>query len=193
MPFLMDLKRTDLISEAYRQEQIRLHAQPRGYGHRGRKWADVVQFLIEQYRASSVLDFGAGTGSLVETLRARERDLSGVRFDEYDPAVPGKDVLPRGFADLVTVTDVLEHVEPDKLSTVLEYLHVVARKAVFVVISLQDTNDRLADGSTTHLTIQPSEWWIQRLTSAKFTLLPPPAVSRKHPEKEFVAVLEQMP
>lgn len=177
----------DLISGAYLDEQRRLHAAPRGYGQRGHKWAPVVRELIATYAASSVLDYGCGQGALVRALQQEE--LPGVRLSEYDPAIAGKDGLPV-FADLVVITDVLEHIEPERLDVVLRHVRMLARKAVLAVISTCETAKTLSDGRNAHLIIQPGSWWIGQLRGAGFTVLAPPASARKRDDKEWVGVLE---
>lgn len=155
----------DRISPRYLELQRELHARPEGYGGKGYKWAPPVVELIQRYDARSVLDYGAGEGRLVRALR--ETLPVGIRFDEYDPAMSGLDVLPT-FADLVVSTDVLEHVEPEKLTAVLAHMRVLARKAVFFVIALEPANKTLADGRNAHLIQQPREWWAERLIAAGF-------------------------
>lgn len=177
------LKRIELISPRYVELQRELHADPRGYGGRGRKWSDVVSELVATYDAGSVLDYGCGQGSLGNELRER-----GIICREYDPAIPGKDDMPM-FADLVVATDVLEHVEPDRLPAVLQHLRALARTAVFVVVSTVETAKVLSDGRNAHLIVQPAEWWIQQIEAAGFRLEPPPASARKKPEKEWLGVL----
>lgn len=174
-----------LISPQYLEMQKILHAAPRGYGGRGEKWAGVLLQVAMAYQATSILDYGCGQGSLGRVLKAQP--LGAIRVDEYDPAIPGKDGLP-DFADLVNVTDVLEHIEPDRLSTVLDHIRTLARKAVFAVISTKETNKVLADGRNAHLIIKPGAWWKSKLREAGFTLHPPPSVVRQN-TKEWVGVL----
>lgn len=155
----------DRISPQYLALQRELHARPEGYGGKGYKWAPPVVELIQRYDARSVLDYGAGEGRLVRALR--EAFPAGMRFDEYDPAMPGLEQLP-SFADLVVSTDVLEHIEPDKLAAVLAHIRMLARKAVFFVIALEAANKTLADGRNAHLIQQPRDWWQERLVTAGF-------------------------
>lgn len=177
---------TELISPAYREMQKTLHASPRGYGGRGDKWAGIVLQLAIEYQASSILDYGCGQGTLAKSLRSQS--LVGVRIQEYDPAIPGKDMMP-DFADLVNVTDVLEHIEPDRLPSVLAHLKMLARKVLFVVVSTKDSNKVLADGRNAHLIIQSGKWWKKTFKAAGFTLHLPPSVVRVVPEKEWAVVL----
>jgi hypothetical protein len=186
MSLLCDLSRASLISPSYLDEQRILHAAPRGYGGKGDKWASGVAHLVKSYSAWSVLDYGAGRGSLALALGAL---LSpAVRISEYDPAVPRIAALP-GFADLVVCTDVLEHIEPDRLDAVLAHLKMLARKAVFVVIATRPSNKTLSDGRNAHLILEQDAWWVERLLQAGFQVSPGPVSPSVKPSREFVAVL----
>lgn len=183
---LYDLKPTDLISRPYLQLQQELHARPNGYGGKGDKWAAGVAGLIAQFEAHSVLDYGAGEGSLGAALR--KMALSGVRIDEYDPAVPAFAQWP-GFADLVVCTDVLEHIEPERLDTVLRHLTVLTRKALFVVIATRPSNKTMADGRNAHLIIETGEWWSARFAALGLRIAQGPASPLAKPSREWVAVI----
>lgn len=176
----------ELISHPYRKMQKRLHKGRRAYGQNGDKWAGIVLQLAIEYDADSILDYGAGRGTLAAVLRSR--DIGGIRIDEYDPAIPGKDALPT-CADLVNVTDVLEHIEPDRLDAVLQHIKGLAKKVIWVVVATIPSYRMLADGRDAHLTIQPGKWWKHRLRMAGFTLHPPPTVVRSVPKKEWCVVL----
>ena len=176
----------DLITPAYLQEQKILHAAPRGYGGRGEKWAGVLLQVALKYRCTSILDYGCGQGSLARVLRAQP--LGAIRVDEYDPAIPGKDGPP-SFADLVNVTDVLEHIEPDKLPSVLAHIRELARKAVFAVVSTKDSNKHLSDGRNAHLIIETGTWWKQRIREAGFSIENPPSIVRQKLGEEWIGVL----
>ena len=176
----------ELISPAYLREQKILHAAPRGYGGRGEKWAGVVLQVALKYHCSSILDYGCGQGTLAKVLRSQP--LGIIRVDEYDPAIPGKDGPPE-FADLVNVTDVLEHIEPDKLPTVLAHIRALARKAVFAVISTKDSNKHLSDGRNAHLIIETGAWWKTQIRAAGFQIENPPSIVRQNPGKEWIGVL----
>lgn len=176
-----------LITPRYRDEQRLLHAAPRGYGQRGDKWAPVVRSLLLAYHATSVLDYGCGQGALGRALNEGQ-GLPGCRISEYDPAITGKDALPL-FADLVVCTDVLEHIEPDCLEAVLKHLRMLARKAVWVVVSTCETAKTLSDGRNAHLIIQTGEWWVAQCEAVGFRVLPAPELARKRLDKEWTGVL----
>jgi 2-polyprenyl-3-methyl-5-hydroxy-6-metoxy-1,4-benzoquinol methylase len=172
--------RQDLISDSYLEEQRRLHADPRGYGGKGRKWAMFVDNAGFHYHLSQILDYGCGQGSLATTLRA----MGWEHVTEYDPAIAGKDSPPEP-ADLVVCTDVLEHIEPDKLDAVLDHLAALSRRALFVVISLVPTAKTLADGRQAHISLHPAAFWAERLEQ-HFRVVEILAVK---PDKQWVALL----
>ena len=174
------------ISPEYLAEQKRLHADPRGYGGRGDKWADQVVTIAAGVGAASVLDYGCGQGSLKREL---ERLNPRLRVSEYDPAIPGKDGEPP-FADLVVCTDVLEHVEEKFVDAVLMHLATLARRAVFVVVSTVPTEKTLSAGRQAHITLKPEKWWLYRASAAGLVVREKVLV--KKPGKEFALVLEPM-
>lgn len=177
------IKPADLYTPAYIRTQKALHATPRGYGGKGAKWADIVEALARELGAWSILDYGCGQATLGTALRLR-----GWSARDYDPAIPGKD-QPPVFADLVVSTDVLEHIEPDKLDAVLAHLKLLARKAVFVVISTRPANKWLSDGRNAHLIVEDAAWWAARLQAAGFVVTPGPARPGLKSAREFTAVL----
>jgi hypothetical protein len=177
----------DRISSGYLHQQKALHAMPRGYGARGSHWASTVIAVCEQYGAGSLLDYGCGQGSLAAAVTLKTSTLD---CREYDPAIPGKD-RPPVFADVVSCTDVLEHIEPEFLDNVLTHIRQLARRAVFLVVSTRPANKELSDGRNAHLIIQPGEWWQARVEAVGFVVKPPPSmVPAKKPGKAWVAVLE---
>lgn len=175
------LRSFDVISKAYRDEQVLLHSRPGGYGGKGSRYADTVEWLLRVFGATSVLDYGCGQGSLARVLRERH-----IECREYDPAIRGKDRLP-DFVDLVVCTDVLEHVERDKLANVLNHIGLLARKAIFVVVALDPSGKTLSDGTNAHIIQQSPEWWEAKIDEhhwvrVDLSELPLPA-SMKIPEK----------
>lgn len=173
----------DLISPAYLEEQRRLHADPRGYGTKGRKWLTQVQELAGTFGAHSILDYGCGQASLMREFWANPDPLLvGVDFRSWDPAVPQWGAWPEP-ADLVVCTDVLEHVEADKMEAVLDHLQSLAHIGLFVVVSLVPTAKVLSDGRQAHISLHPKAWWEEQLGD-RFDFLAEYEVS---PEKQWVA------
>ena len=104
------MAKPELISAEYRALNRTLHQTNLAYGVGGSKHVETILKLANQIGTKSVLDYGCGKSLLAKNLP--------FPIWEYDPAVPGKEESPRA-ADLVICTDVLEHIEPDKLEWVL--------------------------------------------------------------------------
>lgn len=140
-----------LITDEYRALNAELHRRCPAYGTGGHRWARYVNAMCRKSRFVSVLDYGAGKGSLAKALPRLD-----VR--EYDPAVPGKDHRPQS-ADLVICADVLEHVEIECMREVLADIVSLADKAVLLSISCRVGQKKLADGRPAHITVRSPEWW----------------------------------
>jgi hypothetical protein len=151
-----------LISEDFRALNRQLHEDRLDYGVGGQRHVGTVLKLVESLgkslgRQVSVLDYGCGKGYLAK----------GLPFPiyEYDPAVPGKDALAKA-ADLVICTDVLEHIEPDKLFLVLGDLRRCVKQVGYFTIHMGPAKKSYADGRNTHLIQNGHDWWKAKL--AKF-------------------------
>lgn len=148
-----------LISPEYTALNRELHAHGK-YGLSGFKWAMPVDKLARTHRVSTVLDYGAGQG----TLKIGLEKFAPLPYSilEYDPAIEGKEEKPSR-ADFVVCGDVLEHIEPDCLYAVLDDLASIARKMVFLVVSTVPAMKTLADGRNAHLIVESSEWWLKKI------------------------------
>lgn len=118
-----------------------------------------------------VLDFGCGRGTLKHALEAA---LGFVTVHEYDPGVRGKDTPPEYNYDYVVCTDVMEHVEEDRVDSTLQFIEWLTGAGAFFLIVFTPAKSSLPDGRNTHITIKPREWWEERLRQhfkpAYFTL-----------------------
>lgn len=149
------MSKPELISTEMIDLNAKLHKDNVLYGVGGAKHADTVLKLAESIKSNSILDYGCGKGLLAKEIP--------FPIWEYDPAIPGKTQLPRP-ADLVVCTDVLEHVEPDKLQYVLEDLQRCVKKIGYFVIATGAAGKTYADGRNTHLLQHGEEWWQKRLS-----------------------------
>ena len=146
-----------LISHPYREQNRIMHAKG-NYGISGAKWAFEVDALMHKLKgAKAMLDYGCGRGLLKDELVANYDTTYEIR--EYDPAIAGKEGRPKK-ADVVVCGDVLEHIEPECLETVLDHIASLAEKAAFLVVSTVPANKHLPDGRNTHLIVQPMKWWL---------------------------------
>jgi 2-polyprenyl-3-methyl-5-hydroxy-6-metoxy-1,4-benzoquinol methylase len=154
-----------LITPSYVKEQHRLHVDP-SYGSGSHRHAYLVAGMALIEDCKTVLDYGAGKGTLGTVLRN-----AGLQVAEYDPGVPGKEQSPEP-ADLVTCLDVLEHIEPDCFNDVLADLARLTKKRLFVDVSTKFTKFRwLSDGRNSHLIVKDIPWWTGKFTKRGFRVL----------------------
>lgn len=144
-----------LISPDYRALNARLHEENLGYGVGGARHSDTIIKLADSLKTRSVLDYGCGKGQLAKSIPWP--------IWEYDPAIPGKEESPRP-ADLVVCTDVLEHIEPDKIEFVLDDLRRCTKQLGYFVIHTGPSKKTLADGRNAHLIQHGKDWWEARLS-----------------------------
>jgi uncharacterized Rossmann fold enzyme len=152
---LVAFQKPELISAEMVDLNRRLHETNVAYGIGGAKHAPVVRQLVTATKADSVLDYGCGKGRLAAALP--------FPIWEYDPAIPEKAESPRP-ADLVVCTDVLEHIEPERLVLVLDDLRRCVRKVGYFVIHTGPAAKTLADGRNAHLIQKGEGWWRTRLS-----------------------------
>lgn len=110
-----------------------------------------IKQTIKRFNCRTLLDYGCG--------KAEFHPDWGIPATLYDPGVPIFDTKPQGLFDLVICTDVLEHLEEDQVSDVLDEIFGYATRAVFLTICTRPAKKKLPDGRNCHLTVQPREWW----------------------------------
>ncbi len=171
-----------LITSSYASQQKFLHETDKDYGSRGFNWGYLVVGIAVVEKCSTVLDYGCGKGSLCEIVKRAGIDISG-----YDPGVNGRESLPVK-ADLVTVIDVLEHIEPECISDVLDHLFFLSEKLLLVAIAIRLSSKTLPDGRNAHVSIGGPDWWRSQLEDRGFK------VRRvwNTGQKEWVAMLQRM-
>jgi hypothetical protein len=146
------------ITPEYMELNAELHRNFERYGSNSARHLDRVLDLMSRTRCQTVLDYGCGKGSLVDSLKMRKVKVQG-----YDPAVPEYSATPEP-ADLVVCTDVLEHIEPECLPAVLADLDRLMGRAGFLLIALRyDSTKTLPDGSNPHKLVMPLDWWVAKL------------------------------
>lgn len=154
-----------VASKKYREVLRESHASVKAWGTGGKGHVATVQNYADEIGAESVLDYGCGhapPGGRAALARALADAKSGLVVHEYDPGVFGKEAMPAP-ADMVVATDVLEHVEPELVHNALDHIRGLARKGGFLIIALNKAKFTLTDGRNAHLTVMPSEWWIDQL------------------------------
>jgi hypothetical protein len=161
-------------SEQYKYEKAWEHGAYRNYS----PGESIVQYYINRCspRPGRLIDFGAGTGRAALELHKRGYDVSmvdiatncldhQVRSEIGDRLVVGNlwgkldlPKAPEGFC-----TDVMEHIPPERVDAVIDNIIGLCDR-VFFQICLVD--DRFGDeiGEHLHLTVQPYEWWLEKLS-----------------------------
>jgi len=156
------MKSENLISPAYLTQLSQKHELDASWGNTGHVYSDHVHGLIAGLglTTTSVLDYGCGKSSLAAALK----DVPGIcPIIGYDPAVRGAEQLPEP-ADLVVCTDVMEHVEEDKVRAVLEHIASLTKKVVFFAIATGPAHHKLPDGRNAHITQKPMSWWLEAMS-----------------------------
>ena len=153
-----------MISPEYLEQNRQLHETVPEYGKGGTRRLDRTLALCELLDAKTILDYGCGKGALVKALREAGYDARG-----YDPAIDAYSGTPEP-ADVVICTDVLEHIEPERLGAVLDDMQRLAKKGAYLLVSTSVAKKTLPDGRNAHLIVKHSNWWLFHLMK-RFLLL----------------------
>jgi len=151
-----------LISEDYRKQYEAVHHSNARYGKGAHRWAGIVRHLVREHGLRDVLDYGCGKQALKASLP--ELDVRG-----YDPAFSELAHRPEP-ADLLFCCDVLEHIEPEFLGSVLDELVRLTRSHGFILVSTRLANQILPDGRNAHVNVMSGPAWT-RLIAERFDLV----------------------
>lgn len=171
-------------SAEYLQHLKDKHAKEPQYGRGGRTQAGFIAQLMHDFKLTSIMDYGCGKGMLIDgaihSLAKDHGNQKRIEIFRYDPGMPQWDKLPtKGVKfELVTCTDVLEHIEPEHLLDVLFNINEYASNLVCLVIHTGMAYHALPDGRDGHLIQKPVEWWFSVLESF-FDLSQPDWIGRE--------------
>ncbi len=146
-----------LISERHR-DLYRQHYEIRACIAHPSPWHKLVSNLAQDERATSILDYGCGPASALSKFL----DISVV---DYDPAVSGIDAVPEMMFDIVVANHVLENVEQERVEAVLENLHKLTRKVLFLSVSCNPSKKQFAGGTSVPRFARNADWWLAKLTT----------------------------
>ena len=152
-----ELRRSRLISDAYRDQQTELHKNP-DYGVASTHFAPLVSRICNDYKVQELLDYGAGKGRLAQSLEVDHE----VTVTQYDPAIPAYSQDPTP-SEMVACIDVLEHIEPDLLDNVLDDLKRLTLSIGLYTVATEPAMKTLPDGRNAHLTVMPASWWLPKI------------------------------
>jgi hypothetical protein len=139
--------------------------------------------LARPPKDAEIIDFGAGTGrgalmlALFGGLRVKMVDFAEncldedvrkacvsqptrISFKQHDLTRPLADVAPYGYC-----CDVMEHIPPADVPTVLSNI-LASAEHVFFNISTVDDVMGATIGETLHLSVHPTEWWVEQIKDA---------------------------
>lgn len=138
------------------------------YGSKGHRISeDVYDNFIKPLGISDYLDYGCGKGSLTTKIKM-DYGVTGVN---YDPSIPVYSQRPTHVFDGVVCSDVLEHIEPHFLESVLKDILSFGKKGYYLRIALCPSNKKLPDGRNAHLIIENQTWWMTKLQGAGFKII----------------------
>lgn len=126
----------------------------------GAKQFKLVDDFLQQYRPTSVLDFGCGKGALIREIKTHH---AGIKCWGYDPGNPLYQVMPPRMFDAVISTDAIEHIEPEHLADNLELIASKIERCGFFRIACHPAKKNLPDGRNCHLIVEEPDWWRAQL------------------------------
>jgi hypothetical protein len=147
-----------LTSDFYRQQLEQIHSEI-SWGKAAEMSMNMICGFLERNLPGTVLDYGAGRRYLERELPGRFPDLV---VKSYDPGIPEISSTPEP-CDVVLCIDVLEHVEPEYLDSVLDDLARVTLKSGLLHIATRPASKLLPDGRNSHLIIESHDWWLDKI------------------------------
>ena len=147
-----------LYSPEYQKQQQALH-EAGSYGITAQFYAPLITQILNPLEVTHLLDYGCGSKlGLYKGIRPNKK----LTYQAYDPGVPeyAGDPIP---AQMVACVDVLEHIEPEYLDSVLDHLQRLTEVVLFCTVHTSAARKTLTDGRNAHLTQQPMSWWLPKL------------------------------
>jgi hypothetical protein len=158
------------------------------FGSVGQEYAGRVALLAGQlakrYGKITMLDYGCGRNTLIESLPK----IVDVEYKSYDPCIDehSKDPEP---ADFVVCTDVLEHTEPECRENVLDHLQKLTKKLAFISICLTPAAKNYSDGRNCHLSLLEFDIWYAKLRK-RFRIIEQKKERNRRGHEQFIAVVQ---
>ena len=147
-----------MINADYQQQIKAMHEG--GKFNNGAKQFKLVVPFLDQYRPTTLLDFGCGKGALIGEIQAR---YPGIKCWGYDPGHPEFARVPEQSFDAVISTDAIEHIEPEHLADTLRLIDSKIQRCAFFRIACHPAKKYLPDGRNCHLIVEEPAWWRQKI------------------------------
>jgi len=162
------------LPDQEREKYRRMWTEVPGYRSNspGERLVPVFVKQAEWEKGDTLIDLGCGTGraglelsnlgfnvTLLDiTKSAIDPEAQSLPFIEYCLWEP----TTLKFA-WVYCCDVLEHIPPEHVDAVLDNIAAIAQKGAFLQIALWPEVFGKQIGETLHLTVEPDEWWLEKL------------------------------
>lgn len=139
----------------------------------------VDKFLTMFRPKGKVIDFGCGTGRAGVKLSQAGCDVTLMDFtnNSRDPEAQSLPFIQHDLTQTVPIhadygycTDVMEHIEPDKVDIVLSNIMAACDSCFFQISTIPDSMGALI-GQDLHLSVHPLEWWEKRFVSLGYAVL----------------------
>lgn len=150
------------------KQYIRIHKRGKRYARGGclQRYTLDLADIIARIPTKTILDYGCGGGKQYTEDRIQESWGYTGEITLFDPGVPTINELPVGTFDGVICTGVLEHIPEDEIDMAINNLASYADKWAFIVVGIEPTRKLLPDGRQAHVTLQPPQWWEDKIKSA---------------------------
>lgn len=165
-----------MTQDNYIEESKKLHQTSKGYGsakayqessfYKSRLGiAEAIEHINSRnkFKIDSVLDYGTGKGGLVTSLSQTLGPK--INIQGYDPSMPQFATKPNQKFKLITCIDVLEHIDRNSITQILNDIKSLNQGIFFYVIDLIPAQKSLSDGRNAHIMLAPPDWWSQQLSS----------------------------
>jgi len=152
-----------LITESYRKQQESLHKDP-SYGTASVQYAPLVAGIMNHMEVTELLDYGAGKMRLWTALMEQGKVRQPFTYKAYEPADPKHSQAPEP-SDMVACIDVLEHVEPECLDSVLDDLQRLTKRVGLFTVHTEPAKKTLPDGRNAHLIQHGMCWWLPKFAA----------------------------
>lgn len=144
-----------MITDSKLIEQYQQLHKSAKYGQTARSAFASLQLCLDEVKPASVIEYGCGQSRLCDILAK-----PGMRYDRYDPAIPGLTEIPDEKYDFLINTDVLEHIPEKDLDSVLSHFRSLSPLA-YIRISTRLARTILPNGENAHCTVWPGEKWLE--------------------------------
>ena len=147
-----------MFSDEYLQQLKSLHNNPKkkkGFGGKIKELGNFETYLTK-WQPITMLDYGCGKGAILSHLQNK---YPNIKIEGYDPAVVMFDKISRQSYECIFSNDVLEHIEPDHIHTVLKHINELSTKYLWLRIDTVPARKVLPDRRNAHLIIENIDWW----------------------------------